>query len=306
MLQVTALESLVPVLIAGADAREFMSGQLTGDLKQLSPHRAVWGARCSGQGRVQAVLTFLERAEGIVAVFPKALLETELARLRATTLSSKVNFELAPFGVAPLAEADAAALVGELPKAPGECKTAARATLVRWWGIEPRYVVVTHQSDMAAPGAEPRSDATARELAWRRSNVVAGLPEIYAATQRSFVPQMLNLDVLNGISFTKGCYVGQEVVARARRGGVSRRMFGFSAVCEAAPPGTLVITGDLEVGEVVDAVTSETGCDLLAVVDLDQLRARLTLRGFEGAELSRTSLPYAVPEERAPSPQKRL
>ncbi|HEY6879598.1 MAG TPA: tRNA-modifying protein YgfZ, partial [Polyangiales bacterium] len=122
--------------------------------------------------------------------------------------------------------------------------------------------------------------------------------QVYPETQSSFVPQMLNLDLLGGIAFDKGCYVGQEIVARARRNGVPRRMFRFSAPCPPAPPGTPVIHGDADVGELVDAVASHAGSDLLAVVNLDKVSAALALRGVAHSKLTLAALPYEVPLER--------
>lgn len=127
---------------------------------------------------------------------------------------------------------------------------------------------------------------------------MAGLPHIFPETMGSFVPQTLNLDLVNGLSYDKGCYVGQEVVARARRGGVSRRMFRFSAACPAPGPGTVVIADEAEVGLVIEAVTSDSGCDLLAVVELDRVSAPLYLRSLTAAALALSPLPYVVPRER--------
>ena len=245
-----------------------MQGQLTYDVRKLTPQRAVWGGHCTGQGRVQLVMTLLEHEEGIVALADSSSVNALLASLRARTFSSKVSFEPFPLTIAAVSAADALTVVNSLPQAAGECTRAGQITVLRWWSAQPRFLVV-------APPAQIQAlpDVDGREaLAWRAGDVTAGLPRIFPETERAFVPQTLNLDLLEGISYDKGCYTGHEVVARARRGGVPRRMFRFSAACAVPRPGSAIVHNDVEIGLVVDAVASASGCELLAVVDLSELR----------------------------------
>ncbi|HET7539917.1 MAG TPA: hypothetical protein VFK05_08595 [Polyangiaceae bacterium] len=239
-------------------------------------------------------MTLLEREEGIIALCDSSSANELLASLRARIFSSKVSFEPLPLALAAVSAGDVLGLLSRLPQAPGECANAAQITVLRWWGAEPRFLLLAPHAQI-----DPVPDEGGREaLAWRAGDVKDGLPRIFPETERAFVPQMLNLDLLAGISYEKGCYIGQEVVARARRGGVPRRMFGFSAGCVAPQPGTVVVHQETEVGLVVDAVASATGCELLAVVDLAELSAGLSLRGIQGSELALSTLPYDVPRER--------
>jgi len=114
-------------------------------------------------------------------------------------------------------------------------------------------------------------------------------------THESFVAQMLNLDLIGGISFEKGCYTGQEIIARAHfRGTVKRRMFRFGAVCTPPVPGTRVLAAGAHAGEVVDAVATGTGCELLAVVSLAHKDSALTLDSNPAVTLEQLPLPYPV------------
>jgi len=291
---VTPLASFTPIRVHGADARTFMQGQLSYDVRKLTPARAVWGGHCTGQGRVVLVMTLLEREEGIVALCDSSSANELLVTLRARIFSSKVSCEPLPLVIAPVSASNALALVNRLPHVPGECVGAGAATVLRWWGAEPRYLLIAPRAQSSALP----DDVERQALAWRESDVKDGLPRIFPETERAFVPQMLNLDLLEGISYDKGCYTGQEVVARARRGGVPRRLFRFSARCGPPRPGTAVVHEDAEVGLVVDAVVSSTGCELLAVVDLTELSAGLSLRGIERSSLALGTLPYDVPRER--------
>jgi folate-binding protein YgfZ len=137
-----------------------------------------------------------------------------------------------------------------------------------------------------APGPTPQAQLL--------SQLRAGIPHVFPETHEAFVAQMLNLDVLGGISFEKGCYTGQEIIARAHfRGAVKRRMFRFAANCAPAPPGTRLISNGEHAGDVVYAAATEDGCELLAVVSLAQADAALALEN--GTALTKLSLPYSPP-----------
>jgi folate-binding protein YgfZ len=128
-------------------------------------------------------------------------------------------------------------------------------------------------------------------LAFIRAGVSHVLPE----THEAFVAQMLNLDALGAISFNKGCYTGQEIIARAHyRGAVKRRMFRFAASCAPPPPGTRLVTASSEhAGDVVYADASEQGCELLAVVALAQAGSQLALDISGLPQLTQLPLPYS-------------
>src|SRR4030095_2542387 len=113
-----------------------------------------------------------------------------------------------------------------------------------------------------------------REREWRLAGIRAGLPQVYPETYETFVAQMLNLDVLGGVNFEKGCYTGEEIIARTpSRGTIKRRMFPFECACPPPIPGTRVLTGEQHAGDVVDAAATEAGCELLAVITLPQAEA---------------------------------
>jgi tRNA-modifying protein YgfZ len=290
-----ASEELTPIAIRGADARTFMQGQLTGDVRKVAEQKAVWGALCTGQGRVQALLTLAACEDYLLALLPSELADGVLSRLRGFTLSSKVAFERLPWSAIPATEDEARQLAGGVPLEPGECRTGEGLTMLRWWGSSARYLCVGPLDKLPLLDDDER---TARKHAWHRADIQAGLPRVSPEAQGLFVPQTLNLDLLGGVSFDKGCYVGQEVVARARRGGVTRRLFGFSAKSSPPPAGTVVTWEGEEVGLVVDAVGADTGSELLAVVDLERAQSKLELRGGPNSELLPRPFPYPVPLER--------
>jgi len=151
-------------------------------------------------------------------------------------------------------------------------------------------------SALAAWDRLSRIAAPAGQDAWERKGIDAGVPTIAAATSDRFVPQMLNLDLVAGVSFSKGCYPGQEIVARAQyRGQVKRRLERFR-IAGPATPGAAIYSEGQEVGTVVNAVADSADHFVaLAVVSTTADARTLTLAASGGPALEPLGVPYAVP-----------
>jgi tRNA-modifying protein YgfZ len=298
VLQLPLLHSFATLLIAGGDARTFLQGQLCNDVRKLSTQRALLTAINSSQGRVQSILTLLERDEGIIALMPVSVLDRTVTRLKNFVLRSKVTFasDANRYAIAPISASQAVAIFSgsTLPITPGDCIHAGDLSLLRWWSADERYLLIAPATALS----ERDSLTEAEDILWRRADIAAGIPQVYPETHEYFVAQMLNLDLLNGISFDKGCYTGQEIIARTHyRGTLKRRMFRFTAACAPPPAGTRLLNGEIHAGEVVDVVTAAPGCELLAVVSIDQANASLSLDGTVNSALTKLSLPYRLPHE---------
>jgi folate-binding protein YgfZ len=144
---------------------------------------------------------------------------------------------------------------------------------------------------------------------WRWLGIRAGVPMIGAATRDLFVPQTANWDLLDGVSFHKGCYTGQEIIARTQYlGRLKERMHLFHADTPPPPPGTKLfgtVFGDQACGAVVEAAPSpDGGSDLLAVVQMSALEGSLHIGTPDGAVLAPLALPYALPAATAPNRPK--
>jgi len=159
-----------------------------------------------------------------------------------------------------------------------------------------KYVLRSKVKIDEAPAAADFVEPPAyREREWRLAGIRAGLPQVYPETYESFVAQMLNLDLLGGIAFEKGCYTGQEIIARTHfRGAIKRRMFRFQCACPPPAPGARVLAGEQHAGDVVDAAATSDGCELLAVVSLAQADAQLELESNRGARIQKLPLPYSL------------
>jgi folate-binding protein YgfZ len=224
---------------------------------------------------------------------PSSLVETTVARLRRFVLRGDIviepceNWTLSSLPAAALTQSGfEAECVAAL--SPGHLLRRDQRTLLRWWSHQPRYLLLAPSGVHAAR----TRDHETGDAAWRRADIAAGLPTIYAETRDFYVPQMLNLDRLAGIDYDKGCYVGQEIVARARRAQVKRRLYRF-AVSGAAPALTTpVLHEGVQVGEVIDATDNGDHSELLAVVDNAHSAATLCLDLPNNPELTVLGLPY--------------
>jgi folate-binding protein YgfZ len=158
-----------------------------------------------------------------------------------------------------------------------------------------KYVLRSKVKIDVAPAAIDLTELPAyREPNGQLAGIRAGLPQVYPETYEMFVAQMLNLDLLGGVSFEKGCYTGQEIIARTHfRGAIKRRMFRFECACPPPAPGARVLAGEQHAGDVVDAAATDEGCELLAVINLAQADAELELESNRGARLRQLPLPYS-------------
>jgi len=312
---VAALPDYAVIAATGADALSFLHGQLTQDVAGLPPDAARLGGYCTAKGRLLATLVLWRAPQADAQAQPDApqlyalvrrdLADTLLKRLSMFVLRAKARLSSAPLHVAgvwcePGARAALqAAAGGALPEqawqradlASGTWIAAPSAgTALRWW-----WVASDAQLDQAATLAPHLARGDADQ--WRSADLAAGLPWVSAATQDVFIPQTLNLDLLGGVSFTKGCYPGQEVVARSHyRGTVKRRAaYGRLAGATQAPaPGTDIYDAT-QPQEPCGRVIEATSQDVLFEVTLAALAAgELRVGAADGAHIAVAPLPYAL------------
>jgi folate-binding protein YgfZ len=293
-LQYSALHDSVCVEVRGADAAAFLHGQLTQAVLQLDPADAPLAGWADARGRIRAVLRVCRLPERWLLVTPRDGADELLKKLRMFVLRSKVTLALA-------ADVAVAALLGHADDALARHGVAAdtepnrvvrRGQLVFVRIGEAYWLALGPPAELAELGAtlEPASAAAAA-----LAEIRLGIPAITTATADKFVAQMLNLDELGAVSFSKGCYPGQEIIARVHNlGGVKRRARRYGARTTTPAPASPVHNGDQVVGEIVRAAPTDAGCELLAVVDHAAPGDALTCGGAALVELP---LPFAVPRD---------
>lgn len=284
----------------GADAAKFLQGQLTNDVAGMDLSHARLAGFCSAKGRLQASFIVWKLAEDefllacAASVLPATLKRLSMFVLRAQCKLTDASAELNLLGAT---GAPAAELVGDAP-ARG-VRAIKGGSLVRLPDVEG----VVRCLLAVAPADAPATDLSPDN--WRLLEVRSGIPTIEAGTVDQFVPQMLNYELIGGVDFQKGCYPGQEVVARSQyRGTIKRRMFLFECDGLAQPGQEVYHSGDASqpAGMVVNAspMNGNAGSVALVEVKLALLdTGSLHLASVDGAALRPAALPYAVPHDTA-------
>lgn len=304
------LSALSWISAAGADAESFFQSQFTNDLSTLDESHSQLHGYCNPKGRLLCVVRLVRHHEGFLLQLPIALHDAIIGRLRKYVLRARVTLSSADHlgGLGVAGSAGAAALtqhLGPLPDADNGYLRRSEFGICGLPGPVPRFQVVGPRSDLQSLWDTLNEPLQAREShAWARLDIGAGIPVILPPTSEAFVPQMVNLDLIGGVSFQKGCYPGQEIVARMHYlGKLKQRMIRAQVTTTNAPkPGDKVYSpehGDQSAGTVVDAQPAGPECfDVLAVVQLAAYRAgRLCLNDPSGPALEPGSLPYDVPTD---------
>jgi tRNA-modifying protein YgfZ len=297
----------------GPDAQSFLQGQLSNDVTALAAGRAQWTSYNSPKGRMLATLLLWQAGaqsfRALVAADLAAMLAKRLSMfvMRAKVAVTDLTPTCAIFGVGgPGAGAAIHAALGVSPES-GEVVARDDATTI---GLpDGRLIVVTNEPEAIGTRLAACATPVGTDV-WCWLGVHAGIPVIGAATQDLFVPQTANWDLIGGVSFQKGCYPGQEIVARTQYlGRLKERLQLFHADGEPPAPGVRLFGttfGDQACGTVVNSARSPGGgSDLLAVVQLAALDAPpLRLGSSVGPTLALRSLPYAIPVPVAPERPK--
>ncbi len=298
---VAALPGLAALRVSGEDAEAFLQGQLTCDVAAVRGN-ATYGAWCSPQGRMLASFLLWRAESGFVVVLRADIAAGVQQRLARYVLRSRVRIEPAPLALAGCSGREAPRALreaGRLPEERLETASGGGDTIVRL--DESRFLLA-----LGAATAAARLEALGARLtrvgavAWEWLDVRRGIPWIGAATQDRLVPQMANLERIGGVSFSKGCYTGQEIVARAQhRGTVKRRTFvaNVAAACAAGDELYAEDLGDQAAGLVVNAAPSpDGGFDLLASVNAASRESSVVhLRSLGGPALRFLPDPAASP-----------
>jgi folate-binding protein YgfZ len=295
------------IACAGADTVSFLQGQLTNDVTQVQPERSQLSAYCSPKGRMLTTLRLFWRAGIYYISLPHEQFDAIRKRLRMFVLRADVvlnDVSDSLIGVGLSGPNVARLLQDKLTTVPAQIDdtvTAEGVTIIRVPGIQPRFEIYGDVATLKGlwTALAPHTTLTGEE-AWRLLTILAGVPTVYSATTDAFVPQMANLDLLNGINFRKGCYTGQEIVARTHYlGKLKRRMYQGRVNSPTTPiPGDEVFGAQEEtetqsIGRIVDACRHpEGGFAVLAVVVIEQAENN-PVKLANGNTLDFVPLPYS-------------
>jgi tRNA-modifying protein YgfZ len=274
---ITPLSQLAVLRVSGQDATAFLQGQTTCNFNELNGQLSSFGAFCNAKGRVITTFLALQHQQAWLLILPTDLLPSLQKRLQLYILRAKVQLSDAsgdycllgldhlPANPTPLA----------LPQKPLAILAQA-AICVRLGEQQPRYLVLADCQAaqqlwlaLTEQGCKPQDSTD-----WNLLDIQAGIPWLCASTSEEYIPQMLNLDQLGGISFNKGCYTGQEIVARTHYLGKAKRaMFTATAELSGAAPELNSNILDAPNGQVVGTVLAthvkNNCCTLLVILATD-------------------------------------
>jgi tRNA-modifying protein YgfZ len=285
--RVTRLPSYGVLAVTGRDARAFLQGQLTNDLLGLDRPPGMLAAACNRQGRVIATMRLAAMDDAVLIVLRRELVPIVVTQLSQFVLRADVSLTDASVGLHVMGLMDA-------EPDPLWSQSAVAASSLSFLVCSPRRILLAGSRTAleAVVAGVPRGDPAD----WERACIADGEPAIHADTSTLWLPQMLNLDLLAAVSFSKGCYLGQEIVARSQHlGRIKRRMLRYVAPAGLAlHPGQALYCDDARAAQIVTAVSDTSASHCLAVVELGCCADLLGLAAG-GSEFVPAGLPYAIP-----------
>ncbi|MDH5423843.1 MAG: folate-binding protein [Gammaproteobacteria bacterium] len=313
-LVVADLSHLCLVKASGVDAGSFLQGQLTNDIDKVMQDASQLSGYCNQKGRLLAIFRIFKKQDDLFLLIPEELYEETFKRLKMYVMRSKVDFtncsaDFACIGFSgPNADSELQNQIKVIPTETDQVTHIDDLSIIKLSGNQPRYQICGPADQLSALWQNLDVNATAvGKDVWNLLEIRAGIPAVYQQTVEAFVPQMLNLELINGVSFKKGCYTGQEIVARMHYlGKVKRRMYRVhiqtsEMVLAGAPLFSPNSTSGQGTGNIVIAApaASEKGYEALAVIQVSESESKdLRLNDGEGPAITILEIPYELPAEK--------
>ncbi len=308
-LTLMTLDDWALATLVGLDSEKYLQGQVTADVSQMTEHQHQLAAHCDPKGKMWSNLRLFRRQDGFALIERRSLRDAQLAELKKYAVFSKVTIaaddELVLLGVAGFqARAALKNLFSELPDAEKQVTHDGATSLLWFEHPAERFLLVTDVATAERVTQALRGEAQLNNSQqWLALNIEAGIPVIDAANSGQFIPQATNLQALGGISFKKGCYTGQEMVARAKFRGANKRALWYLAGQASRVPEA---GEDLELkmgenwrrtGTVLAAVQLDDGRLLVQAVMNNDMEPDSVFRVREDVNtLSIEPLPYSLEE----------
>jgi len=284
------------IRVEGKDALSFLQGQLTCDVREITSNQSRLGAWCTAKGRVKVIFRVIFRKDGFELALPAELVKNTLNELQQYIFRSKVTLAEVSNKVARIGCAGHTIrtvlpnFFSNLPESHDQVTQQGELVLLRRQGILPTFEIWGELENVKKAWEALKPNATSVGFShWSILEVLSGAPIITQATMEAFSPHMLNLPELGAVSFRKGCYVGQEIVARTQYLGKSKRRLYLASVKGTPQPGDpLWVPGGEEsaAGQVVNVAPFDEGkCWVLVVHSAEAPLVGVRLGSREGPEL---------------------
>ncbi len=304
---VAKLDDYGLIKVEGDDAEIFLHAQFTNDLQQgVTENNSQLSAYCTPKGRILSLFRIYKTSNAFYLSMPRELVEATHKRLSMFVLMSKVSLtdesdNISQLGVSgPNSEQKLMAMIGQPPEAVDQVVTNENISIIRIPGPHQRFQIISPAKEIKSLYNKLGTFvAEVSANAWQLLDIHAGIPIIKQINVEAFVPQMVNLQAINGLSFKKGCYPGQEVVARMQYlGKLKRCMYLAHSDSEtvARPGDSIFVNADepRKTGVVVIAQPApDGGNDLLVVVEIESADNQ-TIYLDENIPLAIKPLPYSL------------
>ena len=270
------ITQLAAVSVTGEDNLLFLQGQLTCNLNEISKNHCRFAAYCNAKGRVISTLLVCKRQDAFILILPRSLLEKVTQKLRLYILRSKVQLQDVSDQLCLLGLKSSETTLDNISLPTDLCTNNGTETgliMSKLPGSSNRYLIIdtfdkTKQLWSHTVGSRLITPGDSNE--WDYQDLSAGIPWFGISASEEYIPQMLNIDKLGGVSFKKGCYVGQEIVARTHYLGKAKRELVLAECCKTAmiDHDTTIIDHIAQepVGKIVAAKRNQHSCRLLVVM----------------------------------------
>ncbi|WP_448548808.1 tRNA-modifying protein YgfZ [Thalassotalea fusca] len=294
------------ITLAGEENIKYLQGQVTCDVASLADKHLLNGAHCNAKGKVHSTFRLFEKNNALCLVQSSAATEASFAELKKFGVFSKVNIELAKSYVLYGFGGNAIEQVlskhfARLPDALTPVVHDEDTSILYLPGHSSRYIVVSTNSQELSVLNEDSLTQYPADV-WRLLEILNGIPALQTSSIGEYVPQMLNVQAINGISFTKGCYLGQETVARMQYLGKNKRaLFCLKGQSDEQLSSISAVEKQLgenwrKAGDIICHYQSASGDLYVQAVlanDIDSTTA-LRVKEHESASLSIVDLPYSI------------
>mgnify|MGYP001192113974 FL=1 len=275
------LEHLGIVEIKGGDSAEFLQGQMTQDIYSIKDSEATLTSILNPQGRIISTAFVFKWGESFILMVSNEVLDKLISWLSRFILRSEVEITKLEDSIFGLNQENAKKLCNILNVETNDISFESDESCLKTIEADDERAFLIGKSENLL---DDLSISTLTTKDWKMSDINAGIPIIYGENIEKFIPQMVNLDLINGISFSKGCYTGQEIVARVQhKGKVKQRMFRITgkASNKKIDSGSAIFFADTKVGTVIESLEDNGYINALGVINNDASKKELSVEGIK-------------------------
>ncbi|MFT5426567.1 MAG: folate-binding protein YgfZ [Gammaproteobacteria bacterium] len=299
---VTDLSHLAIIEVSGDDSEDFLHGQFTINIKELTNNYCQFSAWCNPKGQVKATFLIYRNDNNFTILLPAELKGTFVKQLQMFVLRANVNIsdksdELIRIGVQMKDDTTLSNLIDSVPEQLGDVTFSNDIHCLRITSNENvrRFILIGSADRQIELWKEFAKHVTPVGTSlWELLDLQTAYPWVTTETTQKFLPQMLNMDLIDGLNYQKGCYPGQEIIARLHfRGQLKRSLcLATTALDSRVISGDQLYDSDKSIGTVINAQAANDKYYLLAVIDIDSREKKISLGNSDGPLLSLLQLPY--------------